>query len=128
MSPKVIKQKTTPKATKGKSKGNGGEARPSSGNEARPALKRAKVEESDGSPPAKVVKNTILDNVDINVKMQNWLSDILKHPVIGSEILEAAPLTVKEGGKQAPLVVEDFDRALAGTSAGSRNAFYAAGQ
>ena len=95
---------------------------------ARPSLKRSKIEESDASPPPKAPKTTTGKNSDINVKMQNWLSDILKHPIMGPRICKAAPLTVVDGGNRAPLVVEDFDRALAVASAGSRNAFYSAGQ
>ena len=105
-------------------KGNGkGEARPPQ------KLKRAKVE-PDGAPPPKVSKASFGENADINVKVQSWMGTILQNPIMGDkdhDIRNASPLEVSEGGKQSPLVVEDFNKALEGAEAGSKDGFYTAG-
>ena len=101
-------------------KGNGkGEARPPQ------KLKRAKVE-PDGAPPPKVSKASFGENADINVKVQSWMGTILQNPIMGDkdhDIRNASPLEVSEGGKQSPLVVEDFNKALEGAEAGSKDGF-----
>ena len=107
-------------AKTGKGKGKRGEARP-------PQLQKRVKAEHDGAPPPKVSKASFGENADINVKVQAWMGAILKNPIMGDkdhDIRNASPLEVSEGGKQSPLVVEDFDKALEGAEAGSKDGFY----